>query len=304
MRFMTLTLSAWLWWNLLAAPALYGNSNARTYLRCAFTSFSKLAHPDWQQKPCEEEVKEDAGDDREFPLAVPFVITATSLEKGQERYFLFVSGDDDAIDKALEPEDWFNVVRDPRWVVVRKPVDKELEDAAFASGSPFPVFSAHDVKLRTLRNKDRLIDGGFAHNKPLEAARALGAKKVLVINSSPLEGVTAGGQCSLVAFSMGELACNLPKLLPYLWERSQVEDLLSTRSMMVASIYPTNAKGAWPALTDFRKEIVEQLLLDATDDQEARVGVIESWGAPSFDSVGLFTYDADQIEQAITESET
>ena len=301
MRFMTLTVAAWLWWNLLAAPALYGNSNARTYLRCAFENFATLADRGWQGRSCKEE--EDENDPGvEFKLAVPFVITATSLEKGQERYFLFVSGEDKEIDSALNAEAWFNVVRDPRWVVVRKPFDKELKDAAFASGSPFPVFSAHDVKLRSLKNKDRLIDGGFAHNKPLEAALALGANKVLVLNSSPLEDTASSGQCSLVAFSMGELACNLPKLLPYLWERSQVEDLLSTRSMLVASIYPTAPSGVWPSLTDFRQKTVQDLLRNANEDEVKRVGVIESWGAPGFDSVGLFTYDTKQIRHAIIAS--
>jgi predicted acylesterase/phospholipase RssA len=302
MRFMTLTVSAWLWWNLLAAPALYGNANARAFLRCAFENFATLADSNWKGKSCKEEDDEkDPG--VPFPLAVPFVITATSLEKGQERYFLFVSGDDKDIDNALSHEAWFNVVRDPRWVVVRKPFDKELKDAAFASGSPFPVFSAHDVKLRSLKNKDRLIDGGFAHNKPLEAALALGANKVLVLNSSPLEDAAAGARCSLMAFDMGELACNLPKLLPYLWERSQVEDLLSTRSMLVASIYPTAASGVWPSLTDFRQEIVQGLVSNADGDKFKRVGVIESWGAPGFDSVNLFAYDTDQIKTAIRQSE-
>ncbi|MEO8017037.1 MAG: patatin-like phospholipase family protein [Pseudomonadota bacterium] len=304
MRFMTLTLSAWVWWNLLAAPALYGNSNARAFLHCAFTDFANLVQHDKPARRCEHEddVKVATTVEEPFPLAVPFVITATSLEKSQERYFLFVSGTDKHIDDSLTAESWFNVVRDPRWIVVRKPVDRELEDAAFASGSPFPVFSAHDVDLRVLRHKDRLIDGGFAHNRPLEAALALGANKVLVINSSPLEVAASGGQCSLVALRMGELACNLPKLLPYLWERSQVEDLLSTRGMLVASIYPTAATGSWPSLTDFRRRSVQDLLTAADGDKLARVGVIESWGAPNFSSVGLFSYDASQIKIAIRAS--
>ncbi|HEV7606739.1 MAG TPA: patatin-like phospholipase family protein [Steroidobacteraceae bacterium] len=304
MRFMTLTLSAWVWWNLLAAPALYGNSNARAFLHCAFTDFTNVVHPGRAAKRCENEerAKVEAAEEEPFALKVPFVITATSLEKSQERYFLFVSGTDKHIDDSLSPEAWFNVVRDPRWVVVRKPVDSELEDAAFASGSPFPVFSAHDVELRVLRHKDRLIDGGFAHNRPLEAALALGANKVLVINSSPIEVAASGGQCSLMAFSMGELACNLPKLLPYLWERSQVEDLLSTRGMLVASIYPTAESGVWPSLTDFRRRSVLDLLDAAEKDKDLRVGVIESWGAPNFTSVGLFSYDASAIKAVIRTS--
>jgi predicted acylesterase/phospholipase RssA len=310
MRFMTMTIAAWVWWNALAAPALYGNRNAREYLESAFMRYTELALPDVKKLIDTQRARREAdrladaskGQDEndygvEFPLSVPFVITATSLEKGQERYFLFMSGDsDEQIDDQLDDEAWFEVVRDARWVVVRKPVDSELRHAAFASGSPFPVFSAHDVKLRALRNAERLIDGGFAHNKPLEAASALGARKVLVLNSSPIESAGAGS-CTVVTLNLGELACNLPKLVPYLWERSQVEDLLSTRSMVVASIYPTAARGTWPSLTDFRGETVLQLVTDAKDDIEQRVGVIESWGEPQMglEDDTLLYYDRDQV---------
>ena len=75
-----------MFWNLLAAPALYGNGNALGYLRLTFDRYIQRAQPDGRERT----------DESEFNLAVPFVITATSLEKGQERYFLFVSGEDDA----------------------------------------------------------------------------------------------------------------------------------------------------------------------------------------------------------------
>jgi hypothetical protein len=204
------------------------------------------------------------------------------------------------IDDQLDEDAWFQVVRDARWVVVREPVDSELRHAAFASGSPFPVFSAHDVELRALRNAERLIDGGFAHNKPLEAASALGASKVLVLNSSPI-GAAGQGNCTIGVLDLGELACNLPKLVPYLWERSQVEDLLSTRSMVVASIYPSAKRGVWPSLTDFRGETVIQLVDDAEADFEERVGVIESWGVPELDPDKdvLFFYNGLEVQNEL-----
>ena len=288
MRLVALSATAWAFWNLLAAPALYGNGNALGYLRLTFDRYIQRAQPDGRERT----------DESEFNLAVPFVITATSLEKGQERYFLFVSGNDDVVDAALQPEAWLRVVKDPRWVVVRQPRDGELRDAAFASGSPFPVFSAHEVSLRALRAKEALIDGGFAHNRPLEAASALGAHKVLVINSSPIES-DGSGDCLV-----GELTCNLPKLLPYLWERSQVEDLLSQRNMFVASIYPTASNGSWPALTDFRKEVVDELVISANNDREQRIGVIESWGSPKFRRIGLFQIDRDLIVSEAKNSKT
>ena len=160
------------------------------------------------------------------------------------------------------------------------------------------MVKAHARSAMTMNFIRSLIDGGFAHNKPLEAALALGANKVLVLNSSPLEALSPGG-CLL-----GELACNIPKLLPYLWERSQVEDLLSTRRMLVASIYPTATRGYWPSLTDFRRETVRQLVKDAGDDRNARVGVIESWGAPDLRTEQLIHYDKAQIIQAIREAQS
>jgi predicted acylesterase/phospholipase RssA len=293
MRFVSITALAWLWWNMLAAPALYGNHNARAFLEQAFDRFIAVGHPGAQKIP-------PAGNTqgREFPLAVPFVITATSLERGQERYFLFVSGRGEEASQSLPPDAWFNVARDPRWVVVNQPLDKELQSAAFASGSPFPVFSAHDVQLRMLPAKERLIDGGFAHNRPIEAAAVLGARKVLVLNSSPLEA-QGGGECLMLSLRIGELACNLPKLLPYLWERSQVEDLLITRRMVVASIYPTTPTKPWPSLTDFRRSTVVDLVHTAEADEGRRVGVIDGWGEPQAASSGLVGYDVDQIIAAI-----
>lgn len=310
MRFMTLTITAWVWWNALAAPALYGNDNARKYLQGAFLDYTGLAMPDVKRE-IDAMIDREKADRRAnthkheneygvpFPLKVPFVITATSLEKNQERYFLFLDDTTGAdTGSGLTERAWSAVVRDPRWVIVRDPIDRELQHAAFASGSPFPVFSAHDFKLRVLRNSERLIDGGFAHNKPLEAAQVLAARKALVLNSSPLE--TAGrGNCTVVALNLGELACNLPKLVPYLWERSQVEDLLSTRSMVVASIYPTASRGTWPSLTDFRRDTVVDLVKDAESDTAARVGVVESWGAPNLQEERLFYYDYGEVRKAL-----
>jgi predicted acylesterase/phospholipase RssA len=227
-----------------------------------------------------------AGD---FPLAVPYVVTATSLEKNQERYFLFVRDGEQR--ESLGDEIWFNIASDGRWLTVREYSGKDLRAAAFASGSPFPVFSSHQVELAQLRINEQLIDGGFAHNRPLDAARMLGASKVLVLNSSPLEAAS-NGSCGPAAWiKVGELSCNVPKLLPYLWSRSQVEDSLSSARMLVASIYPTAddeaEQGAWPMLTDFRGAVVDRMIAAADHDLLGRVATIESWGAPQLSDARL-----------------
>ncbi len=276
MRFARVAVIAWVWWNLLVAPGLYGNENAQGYFKTAFDSYIVERSP--QNK------------DADFSLTVPFVIAATSLEKGQERYFLF--GSERTLDDALTPQAWLHVASDPRWAVIQNVEVSELRDAAFASGSPFPVFSAHRVPVHALNTEERLIDGGFAHNIPLEAAAALGAQKVLVISSSPLRTGAPSAPCRwLSLLSVGDLTCNLPKLLPYLWERSQVEDVLSTRNMFVATIYPTAPESGWPVLTDFRAAVVKNLIDAADRDQQDRIGVVESWGVPEVDRAQPFDYD-------------
>jgi hypothetical protein len=98
---------------------------------------------------------------------------------------------------------------------------------------------------------------------------------------------------------MGELACNLPKLVPYLWDRSQIEDILSTKNMLVVSIYPTPDGASWPLLTDFRGQVVTRLVERARADQHHRVGVVESWGRrPVADQGGsrLLQYDTSIIQ--------
>jgi predicted acylesterase/phospholipase RssA/protein-S-isoprenylcysteine O-methyltransferase Ste14 len=285
MRFTRIAVISWMWWNLLAAPSLYGNENAIDYFKSAFSVYGG--------KPVTELDKE------EFPLAVPFVIAATSLEKGQERYFLF--GAEKKLNAALSTSAWLTVTRDPRWVLVRNVKAEELRSTAFASGSPFPVFSAHSVKIDALGITERLIDGGFAHNTPLQAAAALDAGRALVISSSPLATRTGTSTCAArVVVGVGDLTCNLPKLVPYLWERSQVEDVLSTRNMFVAAIYPTAKGTRWPGLTDFRARVVRDLVAAADRDRSDRIGVVESWSAPRIERVQLLDYNLDKVKETLT----
>jgi predicted acylesterase/phospholipase RssA len=272
MRAAKIATVAWLWWNVLAAPSLYGNSNAQGYFNAVFQEYATA--------------RREPG----FSLRVPFIIAATSLEKSQERYFLL--GDEQQLDRALNGEAWLHIASDPRWIVIREIQPDIVRDAAFASGSPFPVFSAHVVPVPALNLKERLIDGGFAHNTPLEAAATLGATKALVISSSPLEpGIPAAACRHASLLAIGDLTCNLPRLFPYLWSRSQVEDVLSTRNMFVAAIYPTASDGSWPMLTDFRAEVVQRLIKAADHDQQARIGVVESWGAPKVRKAIPLGYD-------------
>jgi hypothetical protein len=275
-RFVLYGLAGWLWWNLVAAPGLYGNCDAREYFERTYGSF----------------LKQTGRGSGPLALSVPFVVTATSLQMSQERYFLFprMNGGEQG---GIQSDVWFRLVSDPRWLVVSEFTDLDLQNVAFASGSPFPVFSSHKVTLPSLQFDEKFIDGGFAHNRPLDAARALGARRVLVLNSSPLSGGGRAGKCRL-----GELACNLPKLIPYLWERSQTEDNLSSVTMFVASIYPTPMDGrSWPMLTDFHGDVVDTMVRVADEDAVRRIGVVESWGAPKLEDARMLVINLSQVDR-------
>jgi predicted acylesterase/phospholipase RssA len=281
-RFVFFGLAGWAWWNLAVAPGLYGNCDARDYFNHTYNRFASQI----------------GSSSDTLPLSVPFVITATSLEKSEERYFLFprFGGDERS---GIQSDVWFRLVSDPRWLVVRNFKKSDLKSVAFASGSPFPIFSSHEVAIQSLQLDERFIDGGFAHNRPLDAARALGARRVLVLNSSPLTSRGAVGRCLF-----GELACNLPKLVPYLWERSQAEDNLSSMTMFVASIYPTPIEGrAWPGLADFHGDVVDELVLVADADEARRIGVVESWGAPRLGNVQRLNIDISSVERSLRSAE-
>jgi hypothetical protein len=71
-------------------------------------------------------------------------------------------------------------------------------------------------------------------------------------------------------------------IIPYLYERSQVEDALSAEDLIVAVIAPSASPEGWPFLTDFRAEVIERMFEEANKDRALRIGSIESWGRPAF----------------------
>jgi predicted acylesterase/phospholipase RssA len=267
--------SAWLWWNFVNAPALYGNETAKRH-------FATI-------------VQGDTDGECRIEFQTAFVIAATSLDTAREVYFYAypakVAGD--AADTAE-----LNVRNDPRWVEFGPAVrHDDLVSIVFASGSPFPVFPMTRVSAPPLapsceeagsarnydpdrRENEWLVDGGYAHNIPIDAARQLGAERVLVVSSSPLH--TDEDRGGVTTFSIGRLIIGLPRLFPYLFERSQIEDVLSTEGMLVAAISPPPTVEDWPALTDFRPARIRKVVEEARKNitMRERIGTVESWGQP------------------------
>jgi predicted acylesterase/phospholipase RssA len=276
---------AWLYWNFVNAPALYGNRLGQEYFKTAMDAFLGSAN----DTKCNAD------------LYTPLVITATSLGREREVYFLAEPGAAGALAARLE------IASDPRWVSVGPAIDDaELRKLAFASGSPFPVFPMTKVTPPPIATscpeeldevaldpdavvEDWLIDGGFAHNTPIDAARQLGARRVLVLNASPLPepGPPPSGPSPN---SIGQLVLGAPRLVPYLYGRSQVEDTLGTEDLLVGVIAPVVTEDVrWPLLVEFYPAMLERVITTARDNlaREARIGTVESWGQPLCTASGL-----------------
>jgi hypothetical protein len=71
----------------------------------------------------------------------------------------------------------------------------------------------------------------------------------------------------------------LPRLLGFLYQRSQQIDRRSRTDLFVASLAPA-PDPTWPLLTDFRGATVERMLETAERDLGRRIGLVESWGPP------------------------
>lgn len=101
-------------------------------------------------------------------------------------------------------------------------------DAILGSGTIFPIFPA-----RTLRDFPKpgqqveLIDGGFAHNSPIEAAVRWGATHIILIEASPTERV-----------AMRNLAENAAAAFSHLHHQTQSVDLRSKRQVVVFTMTP------------------------------------------------------------------
>jgi phosphoserine phosphatase/predicted acylesterase/phospholipase RssA len=163
-----------------------------------------------------------------------------------------------------------------RWQVFGRAVPKRALPAVFASGAPFPVFPPKKVSMPN-GCEVPLVDGGYAHNVPLEAAVASEARQVLVINASP-QPTSSVSRWRNVASGLLQGA---PRILGFMFTQAQALDQNVGRELMVAALGP-RYRPDWPFLLDFRAEqqdlVTSQARRDIDDNR--RIGSIESWGTP------------------------
>ncbi|HET9229637.1 MAG TPA: hypothetical protein VFR31_23350, partial [Thermoanaerobaculia bacterium] len=271
LRVAALSVFSLTWWNLIVAPALYGNRQARAYLTGAVERFYTAAG-----------VK-----DGEYRPTTRFIAPANVLERDGTRYFVFVPSGDECPQvperRLVNGAMWFPYAVGPAPAGCPSVPDRDLPvRVIFASGSPFPIFPAHRVTLDD--EEVSLVDGGYSNNVPVDAARTVAAEQVLIVEStSPLQSAAEPSPFMRTVLGMrGELVENLGRLPAFLFERSQQVDRLSRRDLFVVSLSPSRERENWPALFDFRRQTVKRMEDAAAKDLGKRVGMVQSWGRPAF----------------------
>jgi predicted acylesterase/phospholipase RssA len=271
------------WWNFLLAPALYGNRYAFEYLEAADERF--------------EDAYRAAHDSSSYRLTARYLAPANALSTDGTRFVLAVSDAEDCPAVPASPGvTWrrFRAVADgsrPKddgcidLSLAEEGQRRVLQDYIFASGSPFPAFPPRRVPIYDAAGvvdasrREALVDGGYSNNVPLEAAAKIGARQALVIHSShPGPSPSEEGWFGALA---GPLVDNLPRILGFLYERSQQGDRRSRSDLFVVSLAPPPADD-WPLLTDFRSATVRRMIEQAEAGLTERIGMVESWGPPEF----------------------
>lgn len=285
LRLAVITVVALAWWNFVLAPALYGNKHARKFLEGAVARFD------------EEYERVNPGRDS-HSLTAQLLVPANALERDGTRYFLMVpDGLSECPSVAQKPgsgASWYRYrVRSgdlPPGSLdcpgVRDVSPGQVEKVIFASGSPFPIFPAHLVRIPGEEQDQALVDGGYSSNVPVDAARTVSAEQVLIVESeNPLGHGSSADEESWwrdVPRLPGPLIADILRLPGFLFERSQQVDRLSKRDLFVLSLSPSREEKNWPPLFDFRERTVKRMREVAAADLERRIGLVESWGPPRF----------------------
>jgi predicted acylesterase/phospholipase RssA len=300
LRLAALSVFALVWWNLIVAPALYGNATARGYLEGAVARFQSQGIRVASTHP--ESLHGVVAPPRfAFAPTSRFIAPANILEKDGTRYYLFVPHGEDCPfvpNRPASGAQWKRFRMDNEAAVPGEgchPVPpsklKNLKNVIFASGSPFPIFPAHRVpsldpdEPSDADDAPSLVDGGYSNNIPVDAARTVSAEQVLIIESSnplgPEAPIAPAGGWRMPKLT-GKLVENLGRLPSFLFERSQQVDRMSRLDLFVVSLSPSREWMDWPPLFDFRDTTVQRMERLADIDLGLRTGMVQSWGRPAF----------------------
>ncbi len=132
-----------------------------------------------------------------------------------------------------------------------------LLDVVMGSGSIFPVFPGRIIEgIPHAGEKIELVDGGFAHNSPVEAAVLWGATHIVLVEAKPRKRI-----------ERGNFVLNATSAFRHLHSQAQ---LLDTRSRGRVTIYSVAPNPPHICVLDF----AENLIADSTKRgyDEAREG--------------------------------
>lgn len=127
------------------------------------------------------------------------VITASSIEKNprlpSDFYFYLPrqDSDDNYRRQFLRGSNWQPIPEDG------------LLDVVLGSGAIFPLFPPRPLLLQGQSQSVQLVDGGFAHNSPLEAATELDVTHIFLIEASKQEDAKVEGLLKNIALAFNHL---------------------------------------------------------------------------------------------------
>jgi hypothetical protein len=132
----------------------------------------------------------------------------------------------------------------------------KILDLMIASGTIFPIFPSHPMSDPTSDASMSFVDGGFAHNIPVEAAVDWGATHIIVIEASPEPDRSE--KPSFIG--------NVGTAFDHLFAQAQLTDVRSRETVEIYTLRPKKeilkTLDFVPALT---KEAVKQGAKDADD---------------------------------------
>jgi hypothetical protein len=134
----------------------------------------------------------------------------------------------------------------PRRIALRDRPDLLL-DVVLGSGSIFPVFPSRSLPdFPTSAAEVELVDGGFAHNSPIEAAVLWGATHIILIEASPQ-----------VRLERTNFATNAVASFSHLYEQSQ---LLDARARGKVAIFTLAPDPPHLCVLDFADNLIEDAI--------------------------------------------
>lgn len=168
-----------------------------------------------------------------------------------------------------------------RGIPLRRFPERTLE-VIMGSGSIFPLFperTLHDFPVEG--ESVRLVDGGFAHNSPIEAAVLWGATHIILIEASPERTGRGSG-----------LAANVISAVQHYARQTEQVDRRSSKEVVVFTLSPEEPH---PCLLDFAENLIQATIdkgyRDARGLQPGGDGVVsrrrfvKQGGKPVFSSV-------------------